>query len=197
MASPEQDFLVSTSLSSFYSQQPISVSICASGELPPPSNTSVSDVHPEHASFSTVLTTFTHGTIVLRLLHGGAIVELMSLPSQVTPIRFLFPAAVLPNVGLFSVEPDALHVLAVTSAGSLYRLAISLDEDSLWQNQGDGLRVQEHIIANFPEVQRPLVHVEGVDAVTIALPNASLLRLEVGSTLLGGACYEFFSCATN
>lgn len=194
MASPEQDFLVSTSLSSFYSQQPISVSICASGELPPPSNTSVSDVHPEHASFSAVLTTFTHGTIVLRLLHGGAIVELMSLPSQVTPIRFLFPAAVLPNVGLFSVEPDALHVLAVTSTGSLYRLAISLDEDSLWQNQGDGLRVQEHIIANFPEVQRPLVHVEGVDAVTIALPNASLLRLEVGSTLLGGAYYEFFLC---
>jgi len=87
-------------------------------------------------------------------------------------------------------------VLAVTTTGSLYRLIVPLDEvneASLWWNQGDRFHYQEYVIVNFPEAQKPLVNIEGIDSVTIALPNSSLLRLQLDSTLSGGTCYEFFT----
>ncbi|KAJ3566967.1 hypothetical protein NP233_g6671 [Leucocoprinus birnbaumii] len=184
MAGIEENLLISAPFSPLYSQQPISVSIRTSRQqLPLPPNALDSDVHPEHATYSTVLTTSTHGSIALRLLHGGVIAELISLSYQVTPLRFVFPAAVVPSVGLFLVDSEALHVLAVTTAGSLYRLIISVDGRNLWQNQGDDLLSLEYQIVNYPEGQRPLVHVEGTHSVTVALPNASLLRLEASSTL--------------
>ncbi|KAF5363323.1 hypothetical protein D9756_000589 [Leucocoprinus leucothites] len=184
MAGVEQGFLISTPLSPLYSQKPISISIRTSRQqLPLPPNPSDSDVHPEHAILSIIATTTTHGTIALRLLHGGIIAELISLSCQVTPLRFVFPAAVLPNVGVFLVDSETLHVLAITTAGSLYRLVIPIDGRSLWQNQGDDLWSQEYHIVNFPEGERPLVHVEGTHSVTVALSNGSLLRLEASPTL--------------
>lgn len=184
MASIEEGFLISAPLSPLYSQQPISIPIKTSRQqLPLPQNSSDSGIHPEHATFSTVLTTSTHGTIALRLLHDGVIAELLSLSFQVTPIRFVFPAAVLPSVGLFLTETDALHVLAVDTAGSLYRLVISLDGRNLWQNQRDVIWPREYHIVNFPENNnKPLVHIEGTHSVIITYPNASILRLEASST---------------
>ncbi len=184
-AGTEEGFLISAPLSPLYSQQPISIPIRTSRQkLPLPPNPLDSGIHPEHATFSTVLTTSTHGTIALRLLHDGIIAELLSLSNQVAPIRFVFPAAVLPGIGLFLTETDALHVLAVDTAGSLYRLVISLDGRNLWQSQRDVIWPKEYPIVNFPENNRPLVHIEGTHSVTIALPNASILRLEASS--IGG-----------
>lgn len=196
MAGIEEGFLVSTPLSPLYSQQPSSLPIRSSRQqlsLPPaPSD---SDIHPEHATFSTVLTTSTHGTIALRFLHGGVILELLSLSYQVSPIRFVFPATVLPGIGLFLVDSDALHILAVTTAGSLYRLVVSVDGRNLWQNKSDIVSPREYHIVNFPENEKPLVHVEGTHSVTISLANASILRLEassVGSDEQDGEWMKFF-----
>lgn len=198
MAGIEEGFLVSTPLSPLYSQSPISIPIRTSRQqLPLPPNPSDSDIHPEHATFSTVLTTSAHGTIVLRLLHAGVIAELLSLSYQVTPIRFVFPAAVLPNLGLFLTESEVLHVLAVTTSGSLYRLVVSVDGRNLWQSQSDVVCSREYHIVNFPEGEKPLVHVEGTHSVTIALPNASILRLEassVGDDGQEGECREPRKC---
>jgi len=196
MADTGQTFIVSTSSTPLYLEEPITIPIRTSQQPPPLSNSFDPDIHPQHASFSTVLTTSTHGTIVLRLLCSDSVVELISLSSQVIPIRFVFPVPLLPKVGLFPVRSDTLHVLAVTTTGSLYRLIVPLDEvneASLWWNQGDRFHYQEYVIVNFPEAQKPLVNIEGIDSVTIALPNSSLLRLQLDSTLSGGTCYEFFT----
>jgi nuclear pore complex protein Nup160 len=183
MAGIEQGFLVSTPLSPLYSHEPTSVPIRTSRQqVPLPPNPSDSDIHPEHATFSAVLTTSAHGTITLRLLHSGVIVELISLSYQVTPLRLVFPMAVLPSVGLFLVDSEALHVLAITTSGSLYRIIVSVDGRNLWQNQSDVAWPQEYHIVNFPEGGKPLVHVEGPHSVTVALPSASVLRLEASST---------------
>jgi len=198
MADTGHTFIVSTSLSPLYLNKPIAIPIRTSQQPPLPSNSFDPDIHPQHASFSTVFTTSAHGVIVLRLLCGESVVELTCLSSQV-PIRFVFPVPLLPKVGLFPGKSNTLHVLAVTITGSLYRLIVPLDvslvevdEASLRQNQGAGNLYQEYVIANFPEVQKPLVNIEGLDSVTIALPNASLLRLQFNSTLSGGTCCEFF-----
>jgi nuclear pore complex protein Nup160 len=195
MAGIEQGFLISAPFSPLYSRQPTSIPIRTSRQqLPLPSKPSGADIHPEHATFSTVLTTPAHGIISLRLLHGGIIVELISLSYQITPLRFVFPAAVLPSIGLFLVDSDALHILSITTAGSLYRLVVSVDGRNLWQNQSDSVWPQEYHIMNFPEGNKPLVHVEGTHSVTVALPNASVLRLEAnsaGADLQHGEPYPF------
>ncbi|KAF9452001.1 hypothetical protein P691DRAFT_795643 [Macrolepiota fuliginosa MF-IS2] len=179
MAGVEEGFLVSTPLSPLYSQPPPSIPIRTSRQqLPLPPDPSDSDIHPEHATFSTILTTSAHGTLALRLLHSGFIVELVSLSYQVTPIRFVLPAAVFPNVGLFVLDSETLHIIVVTTAGSLHRLVVSIDGRNLWQNQSDIVSPREYQIVNFPQSERPFVHVEGTHSVTIALPNASILRLE-------------------
>jgi len=199
MADTGQTFIVSTSLSPLYLNEPIAIPIRTFQQPPLPSNSFDPDIHPQHASFSPILTTFSHGTIVLRLMCSDSVVELMSLSSQVIPIRFVFPVPLLPKVGLFPMRPNTLHVLAVTTTGSLYRLIVPLDEvdeASLRRNQGDGPHYQEYVIANFPEVQKPLVNIEGIDSVTIALPDGFLLRLQSDSTLSGGTCYGFFHDTT-
>lgn len=179
MAGIEEGFLVSAPLSPLYSQQPTSISINTSRQqVPLPPNPSDSDIHPEHATFSTLLTTSTHGTIALRLLHGGLIAELASLSYKVPSIRFVFPAPILPGVGLFLVDSEILHVVLVTASASLYRLLVKLDGRNLWKNTSDIVWPREHRIINYPENEKLLVHVEGTHSVTIALPNASILRLE-------------------
>ncbi|KAF8665766.1 hypothetical protein AX16_000214 [Volvariella volvacea WC 439] len=138
-----------------------------------------SDLLLEHASFSSVLHTQETGTILLRVLHGGLIVELVSLSTDITPVRFVFPTKILPSPAIVLLESSELHIIAVTDNGSLYRLVIPVGVGlNLWQSQLYSLMPREYHIKSVQDVQNCLVHVQGPHCVALALPNGTLLRLE-------------------
>ncbi|GLB33440.1 putative nucleoporin Nup120/160 [Lyophyllum shimeji] len=173
-------FLVATQLSSLYPSQATSVPLQTSRQgvpLPPPP--SESDPPAEHATYSSVLHTPVTGTILLRVLHGGLIIELVSLSTEVSPIRFVFPGRVLPFPAIFLWEASELHVLAVVDTGSLYRLVVPIASGrELWRNQAPNIWPREYLLKNMEDAREGLVHVQGTHSVIIGLRNGSLLRLE-------------------
>lgn len=176
----DDHFLVATHLSSLQLPAPSTVIIqTARQNAPLPSNIQ-NDLPEEHATYSFVLNTLTTGTVLLRLIHGGLIVELVSLSTQVPPIRFVFPAVVLPSPSLFLWEESELHLLLVTDIGSLYRLLIPINGLKLWQDHIDNIWPREHFIQNLPPecVKNCLVHPQGTHCVAVSLPNGVMLRLE-------------------
>lgn len=137
------------------------------------------DPPPEHASYSSLLHTPVTGTILLRLLHGGLILELISLSTEVSPIRFIFPAVILSSPAIFLWESDELHVLAVTTTGSLYRLVVPIGGGlELWRDQVNNIWSREYLIKDCSGTIDGLVHVQGTHCVAIGLTNGALLRLE-------------------
>ena len=59
----------------------------------------------EHASHSNIFYAPSTGTILLRVIHGGHIVELISLSSDSPPLRFVYPSPVLPHPSLLLLIP--------------------------------------------------------------------------------------------
>jgi len=173
--------LVATQLSSLFpSSQSTAIPISTTRQkIPLPPAHKETDPLAEHATYSSLLHTPTTGTILLRVLHGGLILEIISLSTEVPPIRFVFPAAVLPSPAIFLWESSELHVLAVTTTGSLYRLVITVgSEHELWRDQVGNIWSREYLIKNIAESVEGLVHVQGTHCVAIGLPNGSLLRME-------------------
>jgi nuclear pore complex protein Nup160 len=170
-------FLVATQLSSSH---PTSIPLQTTRQgVPLPPAPQESDPPAEHATHASLLHTPLTGTILLRVLHGGLIIELISLSTEVPPIRFIFPAAILPSPAMFLWDSSELHVLAVTHTGSLYRLVIPVDNGhELWLNRGNDIWPREYLIKNIADTIDGVVHVQGTDCVAIGLPNGSLLRLE-------------------
>jgi nuclear pore complex protein Nup160 len=145
--------------------------------LPPPLNES--GPLAEHASFSSLLHTATTGTILLRVLHSGLILELVSLSTEHPPIRFVFPAPVLPSPGIFLWGTSEFHILAVTTTGSLYRLVVPTGGiNQLWNDQLSGNWCREYLIKYVGGSVEGLVQVQGTHNVAIGFSNGSLLRLE-------------------
>lgn len=175
-------FLVATQLSALFPSQGISIPIQTTRQRTPlPAAPQEFDPPAEHASYSTVLHTPITGTILLRVLHGGLIIELISLSTEVAPIRFVFPAMVLPSPAIFLWESSELHILAVTGTSSLYRLVIPIGTGrDLWRDQASAIWPHEYLINHFPETVEGLVHAQGTHCVSIGLPNGSVLRLEAG-----------------
>ncbi|KAF8076014.1 nucleoporin Nup120/160-domain-containing protein [Lyophyllum atratum] len=173
-------FLVATQLSSLFPSQATSIPIQTSRQgVPLPAAPSESDPPAEHATYSSVLQTPVTGTILLRVLHGGLIIELVSLSTEVLPIRFIFPGRVRPSPAMFLWESSELHVLAVADTGSLYRLVIPIGNGrELWRNQAANIWPREYLLKNTEDAKEGLVHVHGTHCVLIGLPNGSLLRLE-------------------
>ncbi|KAF8165109.1 nucleoporin Nup120/160-domain-containing protein [Crassisporium funariophilum] len=180
----DEQLLVATHLSSL-NLTPASTIIVQTSRrnAPLPSNTQENDLPTEHATSSFVLSTPTTGTVLLRLLHGGLIIELVSLTTQVAPIRFVFPAVILPSPSLFVWEESELHLLAITDIGSLHRLIIPIQGLKLWQGQTDSIWPREYLIQNIPSdyANGCVVHAQGTHCVAISLQNGVLLRLEAES----------------
>lgn len=172
--------LVATQLSTLFpSAQVTSVPLQTSRRNTPlPLGPTESDPPAEHALFSTVLHTPTTGTILLRVIHAGLILELISLSTDVPPIRFVFPAPILTSPAIFLWESYEIHVLAVTSLGSLYRLVLPGSTGKLWHDQVIKNWCREHLIQNIRDAVEGVVHVQGTHTVAIGLNNGSLLRLE-------------------
>ena len=175
-----ESFLVATQISSLFPSQATSISLQTTRQgVPLPPAPQESDPPTEHATFSSLLHTPVTGTILLRLLHGGLIIELISLSTEVSPIRFIFPAVIIPSPAMFLWNSTELHVLAVTQTGSLYRLVIPVDNShELWRNHGDNIWPREYLIKNISDTINGVVHAQGTDCVAIGLPDGSLLRLE-------------------
>ncbi|KAH7916141.1 nucleoporin Nup120/160-domain-containing protein [Hygrophoropsis aurantiaca] len=133
----------------------------------------------EHASFSSVLHSESTGSVLLRVIHGGLIIELVSLSSQIPSIRFVFPAPVLSAPAMFLWADQELHLLAVTSSGSLYRLVLSIDNPTrLWHGELRKNWCREYLIKNASEASRGIVQIQGILCVAIGLENGSLLQIE-------------------
>ncbi|KAJ7672857.1 nucleoporin Nup120/160-domain-containing protein [Mycena rosella] len=176
----ERGLIVAAQLSSLFpSVQATSIPIQTTrhtSSLPPLPD--ASDPPPEHASYSAVLHTPSTGTILLRVLHGGLILEIVSLSTAVPPVRFVFPALVLPDPAIFLWETE-LHVVAVTNTGSLYRLVLPIDGGlDLWAHQTANTWTREYHIKNFSGNIDGLVHVQGTHCVVVSQHGGSLLRLE-------------------
>ncbi|EGO01552.1 hypothetical protein SERLA73DRAFT_158827 [Serpula lacrymans var. lacrymans S7.3] len=177
----DTSIIVSTQLSSlFSSSQVTSIPLQTSRRNTPLSPAlKDSDAPAEHASYVS-LTHISHvGTVLLRVLHGGLIIEIVSLSAQVPPIRFVFPAPVLPTPAIFTWDENELHILAVTERGSLYRLVLPTSNPSrLWHDQVSKNWCREYLIKNVQESVMGIVQAQGPHCVAIGFNSGGLLRIE-------------------
>lgn len=132
----------------------------------------------EHAVNSTALYSEQTGTVLLRVLHEGLILELISLSLDIPPIRFVLQSPVLSSPGIFLWEDKEIHIIALTNAGSLHRLVVPLRESQdLWKAQLANIWTREYIVKSFPDDARGVVFVHGVYCVTVGTANG-LLRFD-------------------
>ncbi|KAH7930039.1 hypothetical protein BV22DRAFT_1125203 [Leucogyrophana mollusca] len=179
--------LIATQLSGLFpSSHVASIALQTSRRnLPLPPAPKDSDPPAEHASFSSVLHSQSAGSVLLRVIHGGLIIELVSLSTDVPPIRFVFPAPILSTPAVFVWGEQELHILAVTSSGSLYRLVLPVSNPiRMWHDQVGKNWCREYLIKNASEKFRGVVQVQGLLCVVVGLENGSLVRIE--TERLGG-----------
>jgi hypothetical protein len=193
--------LVSTQLSSLFpsTNAPSIVLQSSRRNVATPTPTPAVDLHPEHASFASIVHSQHVGSILLRVLHGGLIVELISLSTQVPPIRFVFPVPILSAPAILAAAEQELHLLVATITGSLYRLVLpAANPNLLWHDQAAANWCREYIIKSVSDLSRGVVQVQGIHCITIGLKNGSLLRIEserIGDDTCDGALPSFrFAC---
>jgi len=185
--------LVSTHLSDVYSPlQTPAISISTSKpHVPLPPQASDDEPPPEHAQHASFFYSVQTGVLLLRLIHHGLTVELVSLSTETPPIRFVFPYTVLPSPAVILWETRELHILAVTASGSLYRLVLPLQSpQQLWSTHMVNNWCREYHIKYVQEHLQALVQVQGTHTVALALTNGSLIRLDaetVGNKTTAGA----------
>jgi nuclear pore complex protein Nup160 len=120
--------LVSTHLSDIYSHLQTAAIIIPTSKhyVPLTSQASDDEPLPEHTQHASFFHSVQTGIVLLRFIHNGLIVELVSLSTDTPPIRFVFPYTVLPNPAVVLWETRELHILAVTASGSLFRILLPL-----------------------------------------------------------------------
>ncbi|KAF8914143.1 nucleoporin Nup120/160-domain-containing protein [Gymnopilus junonius] len=179
----DQHFIVATHLSSVNSTSSTCVIVQTARQNVPLPIVQGSDMPAEHAICSSISTTSATGSILLRLIHDGLIIEVTSLSTSVPPLRIVFPAAIVPTPALFLSKESQLHLLALTNIGSLYRLIIPINGLKLWEGQTEDIFPKEYFIRNWPDGQTEecLVHAQGTHCVAVSLPNGVMLRLEADS----------------
>jgi nuclear pore complex protein Nup160 len=177
----DTSLLVSTHVSSLYApSQVVTIPLdTARRDAPLAPAPAESDPPEEHATYSSTFHSETTGTLVLRLIHSGLTLELISLTTDVPPIRFAFPSPVLSAPGIFLFAEQELHILAVTATGSLFRVILPVCGGIRWHaEQLRGNWYREYIIKNAGEECEGVVHAQSTHCVVIGLPNGTLLRLE-------------------
>lgn len=184
----EPSLLVASHLSALFPSTPPIPVFSTQKDLPqlPPRNEP--SQHPlEHASYSSLFHSSLTGTILLRVSHDGLMLELLSLSSDIPPLRFDFPAAILPSPSIMLWESEELHVLLATKHYSLWRIVIPIRENApLWHPNANRRWYREYAIQSGHG--EGLVQVQGTHCVVISQPNGSLLRLEAEA--LGGDTTE-------
>ncbi|KAF9569446.1 hypothetical protein CPC08DRAFT_678255 [Agrocybe pediades] len=180
MSAAPGHFIVATHVSSLCAKPPTVFVVETARQNIPLPNPLDDDLPLEHATACVSLTTPTTGAVIMRVIHGGLIVELASLSTPVPPLRIVFPSILLPTPSIFLLEDSEIHLIAVTELGSLYRIVIPIDGLNLWKDQTENVWPREHFVRNMP-VEHPqgcFVHVQGPHCLSISLPHGVLLRLE-------------------
>jgi hypothetical protein len=139
----------------------------------------------EHSTYSELFYHEFTGAILLRVIHDWQVLELVSLSTDAPPIRFIFPATILPNPALLWGS-NTLHIIAVTSVGSLFRLVIPLvDGAPVWQaTTPNTIQTREYILSKLKSDDRSIVaDVQGLYCVALGLGDGSVLRLETDETI--------------
>ena len=181
----ETDFtLVAAHLSPLYppSQATTLVISTKQTNVPLPSLTADTDLPLEHATYSHIFDSPLVGPILMRLVHGGLIIELIPLTRKSNPLRIVFPETVAPYPSLTIWGDRELHILAVTSTGSLFRIILPISNgEVVWHNITTPRKWwREYVIARLQgSLIRRLVQAQGSDSVAIGLPDGSLLRLDI------------------
>ncbi len=185
--------LISTHLSDIYSPFQTDAFSVQTSKSHVPFPPTPQDDHPpiEHAQHASFFHSVQTGVILLRLIHDGLIVELVSLSTETPPIRFVFPYTVLPNPALVLWESRELHILTVTASGSLYRLVIPIQSpQQLWSTSMVNNWCREYHLKNAQDSLQALVHVQDPHTLVLALTNGSLIRLDaetIGDKVTAGA----------
>ncbi|KAI0307403.1 nucleoporin Nup120/160-domain-containing protein [Multifurca ochricompacta] len=173
--------LISTHISDVYSPlQAATISIQTSKpHVPLPPHATDDEPPPEHAQYASFFHSVQTGVILLRLIHNGLIIELISLSTETPPVRFVFPYTILPNPALILWETRELHILAATASGSLYRIIVPLQTpQQLWSTHMVNNWCREYHLKNVQDSLQALVQVQGAHSVAFALTNGSLIRLD-------------------
>ena len=171
--------LVSAHASALSPSQPTSIPVHTARNTPLPADL---DKLSELAVYSSVFNSPNTGTLLLRVLHDGLILELLSLSTDVPPLRFVFPALILNAPAIFAWHSTELHVLVVTNAASLYRLVIPVGTARrLWKEDTGNIWIREYLIKTAPADLVGPVHVQGVHCLAIGLTHGALLRIETES----------------
>ncbi|KAJ3863652.1 nucleoporin Nup120/160-domain-containing protein [Lentinula novae-zelandiae] len=176
--------LISTHISSLFPQsRALSIYVETQRVDAPLSSIEKESDPAEHALYSSVLHTPSTGTVLLRVLHEGFIVEIVSLSTQNQPLRFIFPSPVLLSPAIFLWGNDEIHLITVTATGSVYRAVISVGGSlELWRNRTQSIWTSEYLVKNFSVSMEGLVHIHGAHCVFIGQPSGSLMRLETEYT---------------
>lgn len=148
----------------------------------PPAPAPDPDLLPEHALFAELFTAPAAGSLLLRVVHAGHILELLSLSTHVAPLRFVFPAPILGAPAILAWVPAELHVIAITAAASLFRLVIPIGTSRrLWKDDTANIWIREYLIKTPASELVGPVHVHSTHCVAIGLAHGSLLRVELDS----------------
>jgi nuclear pore complex protein Nup160 len=145
-----QNILVAAQLSAITSPAQTEEVVVSSSYRGPPSLGPVpTDSPADHAVYASVFHTDRTGTILLRVIDGGLTIELVSLGADLPPVRFVFPALLLPNPGIFDYGSDEVHVIGVTERGDMYRLVIPVTRDGgPWRQPFAKTWTREYTIKN-------------------------------------------------
>lgn len=145
-----------------------------STRLEPPKHIET-DILPEHATEVSILED-ARAHILLRVIHNRRTIELISLASNLAPIRLAFPAPLLPSPTLV-FEDEEIHLFACTTAGSIFRVTLPLD--SLW---GAYIKINEW--RDEYQIRQPSsnlagpVHAQSGGFVFIGLKDGNILYIE-------------------
>ncbi|THH12327.1 hypothetical protein EW145_g80 [Phellinidium pouzarii] len=143
-----------------------------------PLATGRSEVPDDHASHSSIFYSPETGHVLIRIVQGGLAVELISLSHTVSPIRFVFPAVVVPNPALAAFGGH-VFLIAVTSVSSLFRISLPLSRDGeFWHEPMPKNWCKEWQIRKLGGIEPKLVHVHDPHDIAIATGTGGYLRLQ-------------------
>lgn len=173
--------LAATHISSLYSPaQVAAINVPGAARAAPLASRSTSSGTPvDHASFSSIFHSETTGAILLRIIDAGSTLELSSLNTEVPPVRFVFPDRILPSPGIFISPYQNIHILAVTSAGSLYRIVLPAADGLRWLPGQMGSKwCREYIVKHGSGRLEGVVKAQSIHCVVLGEPNGVMVRLE-------------------
>ncbi|KZT41120.1 hypothetical protein SISSUDRAFT_1059684 [Sistotremastrum suecicum HHB10207 ss-3] len=144
--------------------------------LPDPSSSSI--ISLQHASIAFASHFPETGGILTRVVNGGYTLELISLDRDTEPIRFHFPAPIIPKPSLAVWRGVHLRIFVVIESGSLFRLSFPIDA-KLWHSPRIASEWQsEHRIRTHPEQVVGPVHAADPETIVIGTKDGGILRLE-------------------